>query len=408
RGGGLSYGWVVVGGGAPQAMTTETRDRNRVGIAQELDTIVHMERTGGTFGWWEIAVPNGNYFVTVSVGDQPDPVNGYDSTHIIQAEGTTLISGFVGNGGQEYSQGSGVANVTDGRLTIDDVGGVNTKMNYVVIQALAEGTVISVPNEGTVRIDSTSPSPLFSTPGGQAVTNADGSPISLPRDTGNDGFDTYVVTDVQTFNGEVWLAIFVGSQIWGWVPLNAVSLVTPINGLDSAISSAGIATGPASNPILDSGYTIVNTSRLNMRSGDGAGFSIVTILRGGTELSILGRNDDATWWFVTDGTNEGWVNADFIILRGDLTEAVVEEGEGELITPTFYVFGNAMIYSTTSTLRSNRVCEIPGNAEYDVLGRNVSSGWLLIEADCRGPIVGWIETSEGALRNGNIATIPVR
>lgn len=401
---GLSFGWVTVGGGTPQNMTGETRDRNRGGIAQELDTLIHMERTGGAFGWWEIAVPNGSYFVTVSVGDQP----AYDSTHVVRAEGTTLISGFVGGVGLEYVQGSGVANVSDGRLTIDDVGGTNTKLNYIIIQALADGAVISVPNIGTVRIDTASPVPIYNTAGGQPISDANGNWITLPNDSAGQGFDTYVVTDVQTHDGEVWLGIFVGSQIWGWVPLSGVTVLTPITGLDAAIASIGGAQGPATDPILDSGYAIVNIGRLNMRSGDGVGFSIVTILRGGTELSIIGRNSDASWWYVTDGDNTGWVNAEFIILRGDLTEAAVEEAEGEAITPTFYVYGNTYIYSDTTTLRSNRLCEIPGNAEYTIIGRNMSSGWLLIEADCRGPLIGWIETSTGALRNANLSAIPVR
>lgn len=412
RANGLTYGWVAVGGGAPVNMTAETRDRNRAGIPQQLDTIIHMQRftTVGTptYGWWEIAVPEGNYYVTVSVGDGPSNPNGYDSTHVVQAEGVTLISGFVGNAGQEYAQGSGLVAVSDGRLTISDIGGTNTKLNYIAIRNVNDGEVVAVPNVGMIRIDTASPVPIYNTAGGQPLTDANGNWITLPNDSAGQGFDTYVVTDVQTHDGEVWLGIFVGSQIWGWVPLSGVTVLTPIAGLDAAIASVGGAQGPATDPILDSGYAIVNIGRLNMRSGDGVGFSIVTILRGGTELSIIGRNSDASWWYVTDGDNTGWVNAEFIILRGDLTEAAVEEGDGEAITPTFYVYGNTYIYSDTTTLRSNRLCEIPGNAEYTIIGRNVSSGWLLIEADCRGPLIGWIETSTGALRNANLSAIPVR
>ncbi|XVV15435.1 Ig-like domain-containing protein [Actinoplanes sp. CA-131856] len=82
-----------------------------------------------TEGAWEYAVPNGTYQVTVSVGDQPP----YDSRHTIRVEGVPAVDGFVSTASAEYRQGSATVAVTDGRLTVDAVGGSNTKLNYVDI-----------------------------------------------------------------------------------------------------------------------------------------------------------------------------------------------------------------------------------------------------------------------------------
>ncbi len=426
RGNGFTYGWVAPNTTTPADLTGSARERNISGLDVERDTLIHLQLNAGPPGWWEIAVPDGDYRVTVSVGDRRDSANGYDSIHNIQAEGAPVIVNFVGccmSFATEYRQASVVTEVTDGRLTISDTGGTNTKINSIYIQPVSDVDgdgildlpVTSVPNEGTIRINASSPTPLYVLPGNQIATDSNNNPIILPGDNIGQGFDTYIITDIRAFEGEVWVAIFLGSASYGWVPLSAVEQVTEITGLAAAIASAGGQAqvtedpGTPSTPLDADGYAIVNTSRLNMRSGDSSQFSIVTILRGGTELFVLGRNSASTWWLVSDGTNEGWVNAEFIVLRGDLTETTVEESDGDILPPTFYTFGNTMTYVTTSTLRSNRLCEVPGDAEYVVLGRNRDGAWFQIEATCNGQaIIGWVEASQGALRNGTFASVPVR
>ena len=101
---------------------------------------MHMQYgdTGGSSrtsdpGAWEIAVPDGTYDVTVSVGDEPSSTNGYDSQHSINIEGTSAIDKFQATAQNEYKQAKVTVNVTDGELTMDAIGGTNTKPNYVEI-----------------------------------------------------------------------------------------------------------------------------------------------------------------------------------------------------------------------------------------------------------------------------------
>ncbi|NJR66408.1 MAG: hypothetical protein HC772_15530 [Leptolyngbyaceae cyanobacterium CRU_2_3] len=57
---------------------------------------------------WEYTVPNGQYSVTVSAGDQGP----YDSQNVIRVEGVTAIASFQGNSIQEYELGTVLVNVT--------------------------------------------------------------------------------------------------------------------------------------------------------------------------------------------------------------------------------------------------------------------------------------------------------
>jgi len=125
------------------------RDREYAGIDGELDTLLHMQYPAEfanptavtTPAAWEYALPNGTYGVTVSVGDPAF----FDSQHIINVEGVKVIDSFQGSPEQPHNQATVQAKVTDGRLTIDAVGGYNTKINYVEIEAVPETETFTVP-----------------------------------------------------------------------------------------------------------------------------------------------------------------------------------------------------------------------------------------------------------------------
>lgn len=78
-------------------------------------------------------MPNGSYDVTVAVGD-PN-VNSDPEIHTLNVEGTRAIDGFVPAGGAGSATRHKTATVEvvveDGRLTVDALGGTNTKIDYV-------------------------------------------------------------------------------------------------------------------------------------------------------------------------------------------------------------------------------------------------------------------------------------
>ena len=155
------YGWVTQDSAgsdnpSPVDVYANARDRNTLfndgqgGSFQEpvRDSLIHLQYPTGLGNSdsavtspvaWEHAIENGQYEVTVGVGD-PDF---FDSNHVINVEGESVISGFVPTGsvengflpldGQAFSSGTAIVEVTDGRLTVDAIGGENTKINYISI-----------------------------------------------------------------------------------------------------------------------------------------------------------------------------------------------------------------------------------------------------------------------------------
>jgi RHS repeat-associated protein len=125
-----------------------TRERNRTGIPALQNTLIHLQyadsgaTSGGqlTPGAFDYDVPNGRYTVSVSVGDQA-----YNSAHTINVEGVTAISGFVPTSTNEYKTATVTVTVADGNLTIDALGGVNTKLNYVTIDSASPNSNVAVP-----------------------------------------------------------------------------------------------------------------------------------------------------------------------------------------------------------------------------------------------------------------------
>ncbi len=138
------YGWVVPGTSTPLDMTAMTRDRAGTADAK-LRTVILMQPTATQSpngpGAWEYTVPNGSYVVTVGVGD-----SGFtDSTHKVQVEGQTVITGFVPTTANPFSSATATVTVTDGSLTIDATGGTNTKLTFVDIDKAPTGTDTAAP-----------------------------------------------------------------------------------------------------------------------------------------------------------------------------------------------------------------------------------------------------------------------
>jgi hypothetical protein len=166
------YGWVTQASlssatHTPLDLTLNPRDRN-VESDQRLDTLIHMQYPANangsavkTPGAWEYTLANGTYAVTVAVGD---PVAGIDpESYVIHAEGVTLINNFVPSGANgsatRHSVATATITVADGRLTIDAIGGTNTKLDYMDI----------VPSSGPDTTPPAAPANVTATPGDTRV-----------------------------------------------------------------------------------------------------------------------------------------------------------------------------------------------------------------------------------------------
>ena len=97
-----------------------------------LNTLIHLQYgdVGGTngvatAGAWEYAVPAGD---VPGDGVGRRPARRTTAAHTVRVEGVTAISGFVSTAAAEYRQATVTVPVSDGRLTVDAIGGTNTKL----------------------------------------------------------------------------------------------------------------------------------------------------------------------------------------------------------------------------------------------------------------------------------------
>ena len=159
RSNGFSYGWVTeasVADGTANGTIAAAQPanahwyKNTVPGASDLQkTYAHFEYPGaGAAGAraWEMAVANGTYQVQISVGDT---AGAFDSNYNINVEGQSFmpdwvpanpINGSPNGGGFRSTLVTGVVTVTDGRLTIDSIGGENTEVQYLELERITDLT----------------------------------------------------------------------------------------------------------------------------------------------------------------------------------------------------------------------------------------------------------------------------
>lgn len=123
RGNGFHYGWQV-------DITDQTRDRNR-NSNQVLDTLCYINSSASEL--WEITVPDGNYLVTVVIGDSR-----YANTGAIDIEGAPFIPS-TSLAVNEFVEETKYCTVSDGRLTLSEgAGGSDTRINSIRIQEVTD------------------------------------------------------------------------------------------------------------------------------------------------------------------------------------------------------------------------------------------------------------------------------
>ena len=157
-GGGRGYGWVTQesvaldphGAHVPLDLSLNSRDRN-LEPEQLLDTLIFMQYPPSypradvqkTPGAWEIEVPNGSYVVRVGAGDAYCASYSGCTRQQINVEGVTALVHQESPPGAIFAQKAATVDVADGRLTIDAIGGDNTKIDYVQVAVNDRGPIPS-------------------------------------------------------------------------------------------------------------------------------------------------------------------------------------------------------------------------------------------------------------------------
>lgn len=174
---------------------------------------------------------------------------------------------------------------------------------------------------------------------------------------------------------------------------------------------------------------VVNTGNLNVRSGPGPQFSVITTVPGGAQLPVLGFNEDASWYLVTSPAGNGWIYASFTVPRGDfrfvpvitiqgLQNSVVTSG-GTLAIPgtTGTVSapipeldpGRVVVNTGNLNVRSGPgpqfsiLGSVPGGTVLPVDGVTPDQAWFLVSSPYG---AGWVD-GEFVVFRGAVASVPV-
>lgn len=157
-----------------------------------------------------------------------------------------------------------------------------------------------------------------------------------------------------------------------------------------------------------SGHLVVNTARLNMRSGAGVQYTRVGVVTGGTELIVLGANNARSWFYVQVGTMRGWVSGDYVVVRGNISEVSLLPGGGEIQPPRFILYLPQPLLAGPGT-NTSVLCSLLANQEFNIIGRDPEANWYQVQGSCSdGQVIqGWIRAEWGAVRNPARQRIPV-
>lgn len=161
---------------------------------------------------------------------------------------------------------------------------------------------------------------------------------------------------------------------------------------------------PSNRPALDLPTVIINTGFLNVRSGPGAGFTSVTTVPGGTGLTLLGFAPDGVWWFVQGTFGRGWVNNEFVLLRGDASSLpIIRDFSGAQVSNPVAVISNAVTLYAAPNTTLGIVGALSGPIEVDVVARTEDSEWVQVATDIG---FGWVQTA-GVQLQGDVSLAPV-
>ena len=158
--------------------------------------------------------------------------------------------------------------------------------------------------------------------------------------------------------------------------------------LAAVFAAAAFAPALAATPAPAGGPTAyVNTGRLNVRTGPGIRYDVVTMIDQGQTMTLLGRNQPATWVKVhlPNGT-EGWVSAYYIRASVTISSLPVVDAPATPLSAAVTVSalelraGPGPNYGLLATLGQGQTMSL--------LGRTSDSAWVKVSVPGKGE--GWV------------------
>ena len=131
------FGWIDQSDSNPLDMTANMRSGNSIPPAYAKVSDMMMQPKGLASGRWEYAIANGTYNVALTVGDaRMSSGTNYcciDGTMRLTVEGVEIVKDYVATPAAPLFTTNANVTVSDGKLTVDAVGGINTKLDHIEI-----------------------------------------------------------------------------------------------------------------------------------------------------------------------------------------------------------------------------------------------------------------------------------
>lgn len=192
-----------------------------------------------------------------------------------------------------------------------------------------------------------------------------------------------------------WIKIQMANGHQGWV--NAAYTFPSTAIINLPIVDTTTPTPPAT------ATAVVNTGALNVRSGPGMAYSVVTVSQQGHVVHLLGRNANSSWAKVrVFSGQEGWVNASLIIPNVPISSLPIVSAPGA--TPTAVVNTGALNVRSGPGVGYSVVAWVQRGQTLALLGRNANSSWVQVRTP--GNHTGWVNASL-VTANVAISSLPV-
>lgn len=222
--------------------------------------------------------------------------------------------------------------------------------------------------------------------------NTDGVNFRKGAGTGNGVIKTLskntAFTFVSTTATNGWYNIKLSDGTTGWIYGEYVTKGTPSGGSSGGTSTENPATVTASTGHINSDY-------VNLRSGAGTSYSIVTTMRENTTLTLVSETEKSGWYNVklSDGKT-GWVSKTYVTIdkqanSGGSTGSTTGGGSGTTDKAAGHVNtdyvnlrkGAGTSYSIVTTMRENTkftyISTTAANGWYNIELTDGKSGWAL-------------------------------
>ncbi len=191
-----------------------------------------------------------------------------------------------------------------------------------------------------------------------------------------------VVTLLGRNSSNSWVKIRVATGHEGWV--NASYIIPNV-----AIASLPIADTTVPAP---TGSGTVATGALNIRTGPGVGYAVVTAVNQGTVVTLLGRNGDSSWVKVrlSNGT-QGWANASLLTVNIAVSSLPVLDGSTPSTTASAIVATGALNVRYGPDISYGAITAVYEGTYLTLLGRNSGSSWVKVRLNSG--TEGWVNAS---------------